>query len=84
MFALIYLLIVKGTTDIDMDFWVLNQLGQKFLAEKGFKHVQLSTADGALEAAPAVSTCTVVFRLLATVTSLWLLNLFTCPCVFWQ
>lgn len=31
------------------------QLGKKFLEEHGFKHVQLSTADGALEAAPAVS-----------------------------
>jgi len=31
------------------------QLGQRFLQENGFKHVQLSTADGALEAAPAVS-----------------------------
>lgn len=30
------------------------QLGKKFLAENGLKHVQLSTADGALEAAPAV------------------------------
>lgn len=31
------------------------QLGKKFLEEHGFKHVELSTADGALEAAPAVS-----------------------------
>ena len=31
------------------------QLGKKFLEENGFKHVQLLTADGALEAAPAVS-----------------------------
>ena len=31
------------------------QLGKKFLEKHGFKHVQLSTADGALEAAPAVS-----------------------------
>lgn len=31
------------------------QLGEKFFQEKGLKHVQLSTADGALEAAPAVS-----------------------------
>jgi ATP phosphoribosyltransferase len=30
-------------------------LGEKFFQEKGLKHVQLSTADGALEAAPAVS-----------------------------
>jgi ATP phosphoribosyltransferase len=28
-------------------------LGEKFFQEKGLKHVQLSTADGALEAAPA-------------------------------
>lgn len=31
------------------------QLGQRFLEKHGFKHFQLSTADGALEAAPAVS-----------------------------
>lgn len=31
------------------------QLGRKFLEKNGFKHFQLSTADGALEAAPAVS-----------------------------
>jgi hypothetical protein len=30
-------------------------LGQKFLQENGLKHVQILTADGALEAAPAVS-----------------------------
>lgn len=30
------------------------QLGPKFMREKGFKHVTFSTADGALEAAPAV------------------------------
>jgi len=31
------------------------QLGRKFLKNNGFKHFQLSSADGALEAAPAVS-----------------------------
>jgi len=30
------------------------QLGPKFVKEKGLKHVSFSTADGALEAAPAV------------------------------
>ena len=30
------------------------QLGPKFLRENGLKHVSFSTADGALEAAPAV------------------------------
>lgn len=66
---------LRGTNGTDTAFWGLNQLGQKFLAEKGFKHVQLSTADGALEAAPAVSTCTMDFHLLATVTLLRLLDL---------
>lgn len=32
------------------------QLGPKFMSENGLKHVTFSTADGALEAAPAVST----------------------------
>lgn len=76
------LVIVRGTNGTDTEIWGSKQLGQKFLAENGFKHVQLSTADGALEAAPAVSTCTMDFHLLATVTSLRLLNLFTWPCVF--
>ncbi|PIA25543.1 hypothetical protein AQUCO_11100010v1 [Aquilegia coerulea] len=31
-----------------------NYLGPKFMKEKGFEHVTFSTADGALEAAPAV------------------------------
>lgn len=35
--------------------WGGPQLGQKFLQENGLKHVQILTADGALEAAPAVS-----------------------------
>lgn len=30
------------------------QLGPKFMKENGIKHVMFSTADGALEAAPAV------------------------------
>lgn len=30
------------------------QLGPKFMRENGIKHVTFSTADGALEAAPAV------------------------------
>ena len=30
------------------------QLGEKFIKKVGLKHVKLSTADGALEAAPAV------------------------------
>lgn len=31
-----------------------SQLGPKFMKEKGLKHVIFSSADGALEAAPAV------------------------------
>lgn len=32
------------------------QLGPKFMKENGLNHVTFSTADGALEAAPAVSS----------------------------
>lgn len=34
--------------------FVCLQLGPKFMKENGIKHVTFSTADGALEAAPAV------------------------------
>ena len=36
------------------DIFLPVQLGPKFTAEKGLKHVSFSSADGALEAAPAV------------------------------
>jgi len=45
-------------------------LGQKFLAENGFKHVQLSTADGALEAAPAMGTADAILDLVSSGTTL--------------
>lgn len=48
------LLILDGAAwnDFKIEFSV--QLGPKFMKENGFKHVTFSTADGALEAAPAV------------------------------
>lgn len=39
---------------MDLVSVVCVQLGPKFLKENGLKHVTFSTADGALEAAPAV------------------------------
>lgn len=39
---------------LDLVSVVCVQLGPKFLKENGLKHVTFSTADGALEAAPAV------------------------------
>jgi hypothetical protein len=40
-----------------MSFFPLyKQLGPKFLKEKGLKHVVITTADGALESYPAVSS----------------------------
>ena len=38
----------------DFNFGPTFQLGPKFMKETGLKHVTFSTADGALEAAPAV------------------------------
>lgn len=37
----------------DQQFYM--QLGPKFMKDNGLSHVTFSTADGALEAAPAVS-----------------------------
>ncbi|KAG0557857.1 hypothetical protein KC19_11G162300 [Ceratodon purpureus] len=45
-------------------------LGTKFLEEHGFKHVQLSTADGALEAAPAMGTADAILDLVSSGTTL--------------
>lgn len=45
-------------------------LGAKFLQEKGFKHVQISTADGALEAAPAMGTADAILDLVSSGTTL--------------
>lgn len=38
------------------------QLGPKFMRENGLKHVTFSTADGALEAAPAVRNCFLLYN----------------------
>lgn len=45
-------------------------LGQRFLEKHGFKHVQLSTADGALEAAPAMGTADAILDLVSSGTTL--------------
>jgi ATP phosphoribosyltransferase len=45
-------------------------LGQKFLTEKGFKHFTILTADGALEAAPAMGTADVILDLVSSGTTL--------------
>jgi ATP phosphoribosyltransferase len=45
-------------------------LGQKFLQENGLKHVQILTADGALEAAPAMGTADAILDLVSSGTTL--------------
>lgn len=45
-------------------------LGKKFIEENGFKHVQLMTADGALEAAPAMGTADAILDLVSSGTTL--------------
>lgn len=44
---------------LDQEFCM--QLGPKFMKDNGLNHVTFSTADGALEAAPAVSNILFVF-----------------------
>ncbi|CAI5472489.1 unnamed protein product [Closterium sp. Yama58-4] len=45
-------------------------LGRRFFDQLGFPHVQLSTADGALEAAPAMGTADAILDLVSTGTTL--------------
>ncbi|CAI5996702.1 unnamed protein product [Closterium sp. NIES-65] len=45
-------------------------LGRRFFDQLGFSHVQLSTADGALEAAPAMGTADAILDLVSTGTTL--------------
>ncbi|XP_058086326.1 ATP phosphoribosyltransferase 2, chloroplastic-like [Magnolia sinica] len=45
-------------------------LSSKFLKEKGLKHVTFSTADGALEAAPAMGTADAIIDIVSTGTTL--------------
>ncbi|KAJ7514546.1 hypothetical protein O6H91_23G049100 [Diphasiastrum complanatum] len=45
-------------------------LGNRFLKNKGLKHAQLSTADGALEAAPAMGTADAILDLVSSGTTL--------------
>lgn len=45
-------------------------LGPKFMKEKGFEHVTFSTADGALEAAPAMGIADAILDLVSSGTTL--------------
>lgn len=45
-------------------------LGPKFMKEKGFQHVSFSTADGALEAAPAMGIADAILDLVSSGTTL--------------
>lgn len=45
-------------------------LGPKFMKEKGFKHVSFSSADGALEAAPAMGIADAIVDLVSSGTTL--------------
>eukprot|EP01018_Ginkgo_biloba_P010445 Gb_25824 [translate_table: standard] len=47
-----------------------NYLGPKFVKEKGLKHVSFSTADGALEAAPAMGIADAILDLVSSGTTL--------------
>jgi ATP phosphoribosyltransferase len=43
-----------------------HSIAQRFFEEKGFKHVALLTADGALEAAPAMGCADIILDLVST------------------
>ncbi|KAJ6422353.1 hypothetical protein OIU85_003404 [Salix viminalis] len=47
-----------------------NHLGPKFMKDNGFKHVTFSTADGALEAAPAMGIADAILDLVSSGTTL--------------
>eukprot|EP00268_Persea_americana_P007292 TRINITY_DN1268_c1_g1_i1.p1 TRINITY_DN1268_c1_g1~~TRINITY_DN1268_c1_g1_i1.p1 ORF type:complete len:398 (-),score=75.05 TRINITY_DN1268_c1_g1_i1:419-1612(-) len=47
-----------------------SHLGPKFMKENGFKHVTFSTADGALEAAPAMGIADAIIDLVSSGTTL--------------
>ena len=49
-----FLLLAFKKRKFDLNFGPTILLGPKFMKENGLKHVTFSTADGALEAAPAV------------------------------
>lgn len=57
-----FLLFPFKKRNFDLNFGCIVQLGPKFMKENGLKHVTFSTADGALEAAPAVRDSVVVFE----------------------
>eukprot|EP00958_Prasinococcus_capsulatus_P018544 scaffold2175_cov381-Prasinococcus_capsulatus_cf.AAC.19 len=41
-------------------------LAKRWFAEQGFEHVELSTADGALEASPAMGLCDIILDLVSS------------------
>jgi len=43
-----------------------HSIAQRFFADKGFNHVALLTADGALEAAPAMGCADIILDLVST------------------
>jgi ATP phosphoribosyltransferase len=43
-----------------------HSIAQRYFAEKGFQHVALLTADGALEAAPAMGCADIILDLVST------------------
>lgn len=43
-----------------------HSIAQRYFEEKGFKHVALLTADGALEAAPAMGCADIILDLVST------------------
>ena len=44
-----------------------HNIAKRFFAEKGFKHVVLLSADGALEAAPAMGSADIILDLVSIV-----------------
>ncbi|GAU18304.1 hypothetical protein TSUD_201920 [Trifolium subterraneum] len=54
----------------DPCFLLIVQLGPKFMKDNGIKHVAFSTADGALEAAPAMGIADAILDLVSSGTTL--------------
>ncbi|PNY17611.1 ATP phosphoribosyltransferase, partial [Trifolium pratense] len=54
----------------DLTFLLTVQLGPKFMKDNGIKHVAFSTADGALEAAPAMGIADAILDLVSSGTTL--------------
>lgn len=58
-----------------------HSIAQRYFEEKGFKHVALLTADGALEAAPAMGCADIILDLVSTGDSLHREGLCMCVCM---